>query len=99
MNSCFARALLTATIALAGCAAEGPPVLDPSTPMTTRTLNTSLDCADFQQNADGSWSPVHDVIVATPNGPVTAHPDTQFREGGYFMGRDVGWALNRDCKK
>src|SRR5438309_1017509 len=89
---------LLCVAALAACVSEdGPPPLDPSTPMTTRHLNTSLDCADFHRNADGTWTATKDVTITSPNGPATLASGTSFREGSYVMGVDVAFALKREC--
>jgi hypothetical protein len=95
----LAPALALTTALLAACATEAPspPVLDPSTPMSTRHLNTSLECGDFQRNADGTWTSIHDVTLASPNGPVPVASGTSFREGSFFMGVDVAWALKQEC--
>jgi hypothetical protein len=65
--------------------------------MTSRRLNTSLDCADFHRNGGGSWTSTQDVTLATPNGPTTVPAGTTFSVGSYLMGVDVADALNREC--
>ena len=52
-----------------------------------------VNCADFHHNADGSWSPTHDVTV---NG-VTVGPDATFADGVTVAGFDVAAALDKQC--
>lgn len=97
MRLTLATALLAS--ALTACVTEQgpPPALDPSTPMTTRHLNTSMDCSEWQRNPDGSWTAAKDVTLATPNGQTTVASGTSFRPGSYLMGVDVAYALKREC--
>jgi hypothetical protein len=89
---------LVAAMLLAACAAEqGPPPRDPGEPMTSRHLNTSMECAEWQRNADGTWTAIKDVPLATPNGPTEIPAGTSVREGTYTMGVDVAYALKREC--
>lgn len=57
--------------------------------------NVPLTCADFQRNADGSWSPLHPVTI---NGVTMGGPGVQFREGVSFGGVDLAAALNKQCR-
>ncbi len=91
--------LLVASLLLAACASEvsydpGPP---PPGGYTTRKLNTSLECGDFQRNADGSWSTVRETIVASLHGPYTVGPGRVFKPGESFMGVDVAAGLRQEC--
>jgi hypothetical protein len=89
---------LVVTALLSGCASEGPPpALEPGTPMSSRHLNTSLDCADFRRNGGGSWTSTKDVTLTTPNGPTAVPAGTTFSVGSYLMGVDVAYALDREC--
>jgi hypothetical protein len=38
-----------------------------------------LNCANFKQNPDGSWTPVRTVVIVGPNGPFTVQPGQVFR--------------------
>ena len=99
MSFPIARLVLASSLLLGACASEDvtPPPIDPNTPMTIRTLNTSLNCADFERKPDGSWSPVRDTKVIGPNGPYTVGPTENFRAGEYNQGVDVAYGLNRLC--
>jgi hypothetical protein len=52
-----------------------------------------LTCQDFVRNPDGSWSPIHPVMM---NG-VTMGSGVAFREGVSFGGVDLAAALDRQC--
>ena len=60
---------------------------------TTAPPPPPLTCADFQHNADGSWTPLHAVTI----GGVTMGPGVAFREGVSFGGLDLAAALNKQC--
>ena len=85
---------------LAACATEYGPPRDPGEPMTSRHLNTSMECSEWRHNADGSWTTVKDVPLATPNGgPIQLPAGTSVREGTFIHGVDVGYALKVECGK
>ncbi|HZP12215.1 MAG TPA: hypothetical protein VFB36_07320 [Nevskiaceae bacterium] len=84
--------------ALTACVTEeGPPPRNPGEPMTSRHLNTSMECSEWQRNADGSWTAVKDVVIAAPNGPAPVASGTSFRQGSYYEGVDVAYALRQEC--
>ena len=70
---------------------------NPGEPMTSRHLNTSMECGEWQRNADGSWTAAKDVVLATPNGPAPVAGGTSFREGSFYEGVDVAYALRQEC--
>jgi hypothetical protein len=55
-----------------------------------------LTCSDFKQNRDGSWSPLHPMLVSsTPMGP-----GTSLWEGkAVGPGIDLAAILNKECKR
>jgi hypothetical protein len=56
-----------------------------------------LHCGDFERHADGTWSPLHPVVIPTRNGPVPVKAGAQLREGTPVSGTDVAATLNREC--
>jgi hypothetical protein len=56
-----------------------------------------LHCGDFQRHADGTWSPLHPVIVPTRNGPMPVKEGANLREGSPIGGTDVAATLNKEC--
>src|SRR2546430_1854111 len=48
-------------------------VLLPALPAAAQSQpqTTLVPCDAFQKNPDGSWSPLRQVVIAGPNGPVT----------------------------
>jgi len=58
-----------------------------------------FNCADFQRNPDGSWSPVRQMTILNDNGGrVSMVPGVTFKEGTKFVGVDYGAILNRQCR-
>jgi hypothetical protein len=54
---------------------------------------TTVNCADFTRNPDGSWSPVKPVQL----GGITMGPGVRFTPGVLFGGVDLASALNQHC--
>jgi hypothetical protein len=59
----------------------------------TQTASRPLTCADFQRNADGSWSPTYPIGL---NG-VSFGPGVSFNPGVSLGGVDLAAALNQQC--
>jgi hypothetical protein len=57
-----------------------------------------LTCADFQHNADGSWTPLTSMTISAPNGQIQAGPGVSFTAGLPIMGIDVAAKLDENCK-
>lgn len=56
-----------------------------------------LTCSDFKQNPDGSWSPLHPMLVgSTPMGPGTSLQEGKAVAPGVV---DLAAILNRECKR
>jgi hypothetical protein len=55
---------------------------------------TTVSCADFTKNPDGTWSPVRPYTL---NG-ITMGPGVRFTPGVNFGGIDLGSALNQHCQ-
>jgi hypothetical protein len=75
-------------------------VLLPGLPTATQVQpqTTLVPCDAFRKNPDGSWSPVRQVVIAGPNGPVTVNPGTSYWVGVAFMGIDLASRLEQQCK-
>ena len=74
-----------------------PPSAVATPPPDPEALATwHLTCSDFKQNQDGSWSPLHPMLVSgTPMGP-----STTLRAGKAVApgGIDLAAMLSRECK-
>ena len=75
-------------------------VLLPALPAAAQSQpqTTLVACDPFQKNPDGSWSPLRQVVIAGPNGPVTVSPGMSFWSGVAFMGIDLALRLEQQCK-
>jgi hypothetical protein len=68
--------------------------------ISTAAHGQQLDCADFQRNPDGSWSPLRQMTIPNLNGGrVSMGPSVTFKEGTKFVGVDLGSILNRQCPR
>ena len=74
--------IIAAAAAIVSCAA-----------LPAQAQQGPLTCADFQRNANGSWSPVHPVQI----GGVTLGPGVAFGEGAIFAGVPLAKILNERC--
>jgi hypothetical protein len=61
---------------------------------TVASTQSTLTCADFVRNPNGSWSPVRPITL---NG-ITMGPGVAFMPGVAFGGIDLASVLNQQCK-
>lgn len=57
-----------------------------------------LNCAQFNHNPNGSWSPTVPVTISGPNGSVQIGPGASFNPGAVMAGLDLAALLNEQCK-
>ena len=59
-----------------------------------------INCADFRQNSNGSWTPVRTVTLIAPQGPFTVSPSEQFgiETGGNLFNLKIAQLLNDHCR-
>jgi len=56
-----------------------------------------LSCADFQRNADGSWTTRHAAPVELPGGNATIASGALLPATGTYMGVQFGFLLDQQC--
>jgi hypothetical protein len=55
-----------------------------------------ISCADFRQNADGSWTPVRRTVIVGPRGPFSVEPGQV--QGTTNYGVKIAEILNDRCR-
>jgi hypothetical protein len=78
----FAAALVTGAIALGG---PSPALAAPN-------------CNEFFNNSDGSWTPSHPIIFATPTSQTQIGPSDRFRAGAPGFNGRLGHYLDVRCR-
>jgi hypothetical protein len=64
----------------------------------TTAAGAGIKCADFTKNADGSWTPLVDMIEKGSAGTKSLAAKTSvIRPGDTFSGIDVAAALTQQC--
>lgn len=81
---------LLATACLAITMAAAMPAQAQSGPL-------KLNCADYQRNPDGSWTPVRQVTINYPNGIVVLGTNVSFPAHGTYMGLELAPMLDQQC--
>jgi hypothetical protein len=61
-----------------------------------RQPTNRLACADFHRNSDGSWSPIHPVVICPG---VQTRAGVMFEKGVIFCGVNVVATLNQQCTR
>lgn len=88
------RADIIAGIALLVCA---PLALAQPTDQPT-LASLKLNCSDFKQDQNGSWSPVHTIKITNADGTgVKMGPSASFGEGAVFGRVRLAAVLNKEC--
>jgi hypothetical protein len=85
--SCALAAVLVLATALQSSAQQAPS----AGPAPVGTV--ALTCADFHKNADGTWSPNHDIIIGSAR--ITA--SASYKKGQVIGGLPLVDALEESC--
>jgi hypothetical protein len=85
--SCALVAFLSTATALQSIAQQTPS----AGPAPEGTV--ALTCLDFHRNADGTWSPNHDLMI----GDVRLTPSVAYKKGQVFAGMPLVEALEASC--
>jgi hypothetical protein len=56
------------------------------------------NCNEFFNNSDGSWSPTHPIVLASPTSQMTIGPSDRFRPGIPGVNGRIGYYLDTHCR-
>jgi hypothetical protein len=56
------------------------------------------NCSEFFSNSDGSWSPTHPIVLASPTSQAIIGPSDRFRAGVPGMSGRIGRYLDVRCR-
>jgi hypothetical protein len=56
------------------------------------------DCHNFFYNPDGSWSPTHNIVIASPTSQTLVGPNDRFRAGMPGLAGRIGASLTANCR-
>lgn len=90
----FCAILASATI---GCARSGAPDSSAQSQPPSAAVN-QVNCADFQQNPDSSWSPLRQVIISNRGATVTLGQGASVGAGDDIAGLNLAEILNQKCR-
>jgi hypothetical protein len=65
---------------------------------TTQAALAAPDCTNFFYNMDGSWSPTHPIVIASPTSQTMIVPADKFRRGMPGLAGRIAASLNANCR-
>jgi hypothetical protein len=65
---------------------------------TTQAALAAPDCTNFFYNMDGSWSPTHPIVIASPTSQTMIVPADKFRRGMPGLAGRIAGSLNANCR-
>jgi hypothetical protein len=85
-------------LVIAACLAVSPALTYAAQAQPTPLSMSALPCADYQRNADGTWTTRRATLVPYPNGIVPMAVNTRIPGGeDTYMGLRLGRMLDEQC--
>jgi hypothetical protein len=56
------------------------------------------NCSNFFSNADGSWTPTHPILMASPTSQTQLEPGDRLRANAPGLGGRIGRYLDTHCR-